>query len=145
MYSRVQWRLAQDALNAANVDGEFVTFVAFEYTNSGDTTNRVPGYGHKCVIFRDASVVDDPIASDASGATEYAPSANELWSMLAGYQCLTIPHHSAKGVSSHETNSTINMSTDWDQVNAAFQPAVEIFSIHPIESSSAASWPNCSL
>ena len=125
MFTRPEWVLTKQMVDDRNVPGEFVTLLGFEYTNSNPTNE--PGYGHKCVIFRDSNVPDDPIGYVG---LDGASNAAALWQALQGYNCITIPHHPAKGFSSHEADSDLNMSTDWNYVNASRMPVCEIFSVH---------------
>ena len=127
-----EWQKLQDACNSKNDPTNFVAFIGFEYTFSGSE----PGYGHKCVIFEGTNVPANPLGApvDFHAANSAIACTNpiQLWQHLAPYKCVTIPHHPAKGLSSHDTNSMINMSTDWrrDNVNAKIQPAVEVYSVH---------------
>jgi hypothetical protein len=126
--------------NQKNDPPNFVVLLGFEYTNSRDTTDAAAaGYGHKCVIFRSAA--DAPSDPIPSYGLHSASNATELWAALDGYECITIPHHPAKGASTHEDESTIDMSTDWNYVNAAFQPAVEIFSAHGNSETAGCEYP----
>lgn len=95
--------------------GEFVTFNAWEYTLTG----LVEGGGHKNVYF-----ADDNVPARAFGC-DYIENAEILWDSLADYNCITIPHHPAKGNNGHFTPSS--MATDWSVVNAEMQPLVEIY------------------
>jgi hypothetical protein len=95
--------------------GVFVTFNAWEFTASG----LINGGGHKNVYFADDSLPSLPIGC---GDALNAPA---LWDSLAGYNCITIPHHPAKGNNGHFWPSS--MATDWDYVNAQMQPIVEIY------------------
>ncbi|MBI2922006.1 MAG: DUF3604 domain-containing protein [Planctomycetes bacterium] len=119
-----EWSNIQAAVNRFNVPGEFVTLVAFEWTNEGGKD----GGGHKNVYFR-----SDAAPARAIGAfpTRYGSPVvtipTDLWTALAPYACFTVPHHPAKGEAGP---GEVNMSTDWSYVNAAKQTVVEIYSKH---------------
>lgn len=118
----------------------FVVLLGFEYTNTKDVNDvTATGYGHKCVIFR--SVGDSPAYPIPFEGPHSASDAAALWAALEGYDYLTIPHHPAKGASTHAEDSTLDMSTDWDQVNAARQPAVKIFSVHGSSEAAGCEYP----
>ena len=112
-----QWLAHQGFSNSYNEPGRFVTFIGFEFTLPGNPV----GGGHKCVIFKDTQVTPRPIGCAAGFGPE------QLWAELAPYECITVPHHPAKGSG---TGGAMVMGTDWDYVNADKQPMVEIYSIH---------------
>lgn len=114
-----EWANTQVQANAAYVPGSFVPFIGFEYTNS--PVQQRSGQGHKCVIFAGTTVLPLPLGWPDTKGPE------DLWTALAGYQAITIPHHPAKG---HTAGMLAGMSTDWDHVNAELQPLVEIYSTH---------------
>jgi len=128
-----EWIDTQLQVNATNGE-KIVTFIGWEYTKTAavkDGSGKlvdVPGAGHKCVIFKDANVPPSPFgATDTNGP-------NDLWNYLKGYDCITIPHHSARGEAPEAGASwdEYDMSTDWNYIpaNPRIQPLVEIFSVH---------------
>ncbi|MBU4201107.1 MAG: DUF3604 domain-containing protein [Verrucomicrobia bacterium] len=133
------WLQTKIICNQKNDSPNFVVLLGFEYTNSKNVTDTATGYGHKCVIFR--TVSGSPAYPIPFEGPHSASNAAALWAALDGYDYITIPHHPAKGASTHEEESTIDMSTDWDQVNAAQQPAVEIFSAHGNSETAGCEYP----
>lgn len=134
------WLLTKTACNQKNDPPNFIVFLGFEYTNSREVTDTgAVGYGHKCVIFR--TVDNTPAYPIPFEGPHNAANAPALWAALEGYDYITIPHHPAKGASTHEEESTIDMSTDWDCMNASNQPAVEIFSAHGSSETAGCEYP----
>ncbi len=115
---------------------EIIVFPGFEYTNS-ELPEDSAGYGHKCVIFKDPSYINDrPIPSPTNtNDNPSAASVKELWAELdsspAAGNYMTIPHHPAKGMR-YENGDYYWMGTDWasQYIDAARMPLVEIYSVH---------------
>jgi hypothetical protein len=132
------------ANNAIKTDSSVpIVFPGFEYTrpsigydNKGNEVPYTYG-GHKCVIFKNTDIIRNlkikPFQKD--DGDPYA-----LWNYLKESDCITIPHHPARGQapSGSESLKEKDMSTDWSgvpktNVNKAYQtimPLVEIYSVH---------------
>jgi hypothetical protein len=114
-----EWDSVQIYNNMYYQPGEFVTFHGWEYTKTG--LNFVPGGGHKHVLFGDNNVPPVAVGSDSIvNLTDYS-------AFLAPYNCITVPHHPAKGTNGHWEMSS--MSTDWsaEYLDTVMQPVVEIY------------------
>ncbi|HRW93411.1 MAG TPA: DUF3604 domain-containing protein [Thermotogota bacterium] len=145
-----EWEQLQQVCNEQNGQ-DLVVFIGFEFTKTAatDTTARatemLPGGGHKCVIFKDSNVPAQPFPATDQTTPE------DLWNYLQGYDCITIPHHPARGEGAESGGllafsgtyglqnwifDEIAMSTDWDFIpsdhgfSPGIMPAVEIFSVH---------------
>jgi hypothetical protein len=118
-YQENNWQKFQKTANEFYAPGKFVTFIGFEYTSmdsSGQGFNHSkPGGGHKHVIFSGNNVTSVPISAMTT-------SIEELWELLDPYEAIVIAHSPADGGLRH--------STDWNYVNAAMMPLVEIYSTH---------------
>jgi hypothetical protein len=118
-YQEDNWQKFQKTANEFYVPGNFVTFIGFEYTSMDSSgqgfDHSKPGGGHKHVIFRDNNVTSAPISSMTT-------SIEELWELLKPYEAIVIAHSPADGGLRH--------SADWNYVNAAMMPLVEIYSTH---------------
>ena len=125
-----EWINIQNECNAAN-GADIVAFIGFEFTKTSGTLDAngdqidITGGGHKCVIFKNATIPAAPFPSSGTNLP------TDLWSYLASYECITIPHHPARG-DAPEGRGEYDMSTDWDYMpsNVALMPLVEIFSVH---------------
>lgn len=128
-----EWVNLQTQCNQGN-SAEIVAFIGFEYTktsaklNPDSSLSPIPGGGHKCVIFK-----SDVVPASPYGSTE-TNSPIDLWNYLQGYECITIPHHPARGDAPQagENWDEYDMSTDWSYFPPIpdIQPLVEIFSVH---------------
>lgn len=102
-----KWRKIQAAARTFNAPGRFVAILAYEWSNMY--------HGDKNVYFlRD----DEAIRVPRSGQAE------DLWPMLAGVDCVVIPHHPAYPVGLR--------GTDWTRIDPSFVPVVEMCSAHGI-------------
>ena len=100
------WDRIKQAANQAYQPGEFVTFVAFEWTNWI--------YGHRNVYYRDA---DGPIFRSIDPESD---TPEKLWELIAPYDAMTIAHHVGGGP----------VATDWSIPPGPQEWLVEISSIH---------------
>ncbi|MCP4713580.1 MAG: DUF3604 domain-containing protein, partial [Deltaproteobacteria bacterium] len=100
------WEKIKQSARSHNVPHEFITFFGYEWTSWT--------YGHKHVLFPDQGA---PLFSSSN------PLYNtpiKLWAALAPHRAITISHHSGGGP----------IQTDWSFHNPAYEPVVEISSIH---------------
>ncbi len=120
--SKSLWTKTQDQVNDANDAGRFATLLGYEWTESTD-------YGHKQVLFRSAKVPAEVFASFTRVGDESSvrSTPQALWSALAKYDCMTVPHTVAEGSGLSEDQ---HPSQNWDYVNARQQTVVEVFSKH---------------
>lgn len=100
------WAGIKAAANQAYQSGEFVTFVAFEWTNWR--------YGHRNVYYRDA---DGPIFRSIDPESD---TPEKLWKLLEPYNAMTVAHHVGGGP----------VATDWSVPPGPKEWLVEISSIH---------------
>ena len=118
-YQENNWQKFQKTANEFYTPGKFVTFIGFEYTSMDSSgqgfDHSKPGGGHKHVIFSGNNVTSAPISAMTT-------SIEELWELLGPYEAIVIAHSPADGGLRH--------STDWNYVNAAMMPLVEIYSTH---------------
>ena len=135
--TREHWQAAQKQVNAADAPGTFVAFIGYEWTEARR-------YGHKQVIFRGTNVPDMVFGALnlPEGESVVRQTPQELWKSLAPYPSITIPHQVAQGVGFGER---ARPSQDWQFVNSAFQPVVEIFSKHGSSESAGTAQPIKSL
>ncbi len=103
------WRKAVSATEQFHEPGRFVTFPAYEYTNW--TT------GHRHVIFAETAEADVFSWSEDGSRTP-----EQLWKLLDGRRAITIPHHPGGGP----------IPIYWPVHEPAFEPVVEIASIHGV-------------
>jgi hypothetical protein len=113
------WKDVIARLQAANVPGEFVTFLTYEMHSCRD--------GDYTVCYR-----------DGAGEVLATPSARRLCAALArlerrGVACMAYPHHIGYKRGSRGIN--------WESFNGACSPVVEIFSMHACAESEAAPYP----
>ena len=98
------WNDIKSAARKYNIEGEFVTFLGWEWTQEEG--------GHRHVIYPDNNGKPIPF-------TNY-PTPPDLWKALEGSGALTIPHHVAWG----------SRKIDWIHRNDEYQRLVEIYSQH---------------
>ena len=100
---RETWPRVQDVIADANRDGEFCTFLGFEWHSSA--------FGDQCVVF-----------PGDHRPLHYADSVAALRRFCSEEQALMIPHHLAypKG----------HRGVDWDAFDETCTPVVEVFSEH---------------
>lgn len=98
------WKKIKSAVINYYDEGEFVTFLGWEWTNDDE--------GHKHILYPDIEGTPFPY-------TLY-PTAIDLWNALDGKPALTIPHHVAWE----------RRKVDWTRRNDRYQRVVEIFSQH---------------
>ena len=99
------WQHLQNKTDQFNSPGEFVTFVAYEWTNWT--------YGHRNVYYLDKGPM----------FPSYLPQSDtpqELWQCLEGYEAMTIAHHVGGGP----------IATDWRIAPSDKEFLVELCSIH---------------
>ena len=120
--SKSLWTKTQDQVNAADDAGHFATLLGYEWTESTD-------YGHKQVLFRSAKAPPEVFAAftRVGGQSMVRATPQALWSALAKYDCMTVPHTVAEGSGLSEDQ---HPSQNWDYVNAGQQTVVEVFSKH---------------
>ncbi len=101
------WARSQACAKQHNTPGEFVSFLAYEYSRAG-------AYGHRNVYYLDDDMPcptpDDP---------------NDLWEQLPPGRALVIPHHP----NTHSEGGTTFgrwQPTDWSRRHPEFQRHVEI-------------------
>ena len=83
-------------------------------------------YGHRNVLF----VSDDGILVRCTAPGGESPE--DLWKSLAGFECLTIPHHT----------SCATHTFDWDYHNPDVEPLAEIFQVRgSYEHDDCPKWP----
>jgi len=98
------WEKIREFARAHNNEGQFVSFLGWEWTNE----NR----GHKHIIY--PGDVGEPYNN------KIYPLPSDLWKALDGERALTISHHIAWG----------SRKIDWNYRNDNFQRLVEIYSQH---------------
>lgn len=98
------WNDIKSAAKRYNVEGEFVTFLGWEWTQEEG--------GHRHVIYPNNDGKPIPF-------TDY-PTPPDLWKALEGTGALAIPHHVAWG----------SRKIDWTYRNDEYQRLVEIYSQH---------------
>ncbi|TFB10120.1 DUF3604 domain-containing protein [Candidatus Marinimicrobia bacterium MT.SAG.3] len=98
------WEKIKSAVINYYDEGEFVTFLGWEWTKDNE--------GHKHILYPDIEGIPFPY-------TLY-PTAIDLWNALDGKPALTIPHHVAWE----------RRKVDWTRRNDQYQRVVEIFSQH---------------
>jgi hypothetical protein len=110
---RIGWKKTKRVASFYNQPGYFVTFPAYEWTQTPAHNPVTEGYGHRNVIF----------ASDEDAGEfcyncfmEESDHIAELWDLLRGRNVITIPHHPADRVH----------PMDWCR-DDELQPLVEIF------------------
>lgn len=104
-YPPDQWRTIQEAARQYNAPGRFVSILGYEWSTVA--------HGDKNVYFRgDFEAIRVP----QSGQAE------DLWKMLAGVDCIVIPHHPAYPVGLR--------GTDWTRIDPRLVPVVEMCSGH---------------
>ncbi len=112
------WRHILEVTSRFNEKGRFITFPGYEWTNWT--------FGHRHVLFRyekDAEVF--------AWQDERSDHPLELWKLLAGKDCVTIPHHTGGGP----------IPVFWKYHDPSFEPVVEICSVHGV--SEAMGHPRC--
>ena len=97
------WGHVQDLIATANVDGEFASFLGFEWHSSH--------FGDQCVVFKDDH---QPLV--------FPDNIGDLRSFCLARGALMIPHHLAYREGMRGVN--------WDVFDHACTPVVEIFSEH---------------
>ena len=102
------WARIQSLTNRFYRPGGFVTFVGYEWTNWT--------YGHMHVLFKGKK------GAVYSYRSEQSDTPEKLWSILPRGEAITIPHHPGGGP----------IRTDWDFHDPAFEPLVEICSVHGV-------------
>ncbi len=132
--TRDQWQNIQDAAEDFNAPGQFTTFVAYEWSATG---NQNPGSFHRNVIFRNHNVPNTPLHSklpesqvpDQNG--EMIPSPEKLWTWLKsecteenGCEVLTIPHNSNLSYGSIFREPE---NRGYAELQQEMEPLVEIF------------------
>lgn len=100
------WERIKRSVNEAYEAGEFVTFLAYEWTNWE--------FGHRNVYFRDGE------GEIFSTADEESRTPEGLWNCLEPYEAMTVAHHSGGGP----------IRTDWSVPPGEKEWLVEICSIH---------------
>lgn len=103
------WRRLCELSRSLNQPGRFVTFPAYEWTNWT--------FGHQHVIF-----LRESEAEVFSWARKESDHVEELWKLLAGRDCLTVPHHTGGAP----------IPTCWKYHDPAYQPVVEMASVHGV-------------
>ncbi|UCG16198.1 MAG: CehA/McbA family metallohydrolase [Phycisphaerales bacterium] len=103
------WRRLCELSRSWYEPGRFVTFCGYEWTNWT--------FGHKHVLF-----LHDAQAAVFAWQDERSDRPDELWGLLAGRDCLTIPHHPG----GHP------MPTFWKYHDPRYEPVVEIASVHGV-------------
>jgi hypothetical protein len=108
------WGRVQDAIAAANQDGEFAVFLGFEWHSNY--------YGDQCVIF-----------PDDQKPMSYAQDFDELQTFCRAHGALMLPHHVAypRGV----------RGANWDVFDPELSPVVEIFSMHGCSETDRSPYP----
>jgi hypothetical protein len=101
------WVLIKEKSREYYKEGEFVTFLGYEWTSWT--------YGHQHVIFLNNEEGELISFRNPKGATP-----DKLWEALRGKEAITIPHHVGGGP----------IPYDWNYYNADFQPLTEICSVH---------------
>jgi len=97
-------------LSAARYEpGRFVAFPAYEWTNWT--------FGHRHVLF-----LRESEAEVFAWSRKESDHIEELWKLLAGRDCLTIPHHPGGAP----------IPVFWKYHDPAFQPVVEMVSVHGV-------------
>jgi len=102
------WEEIRGVTNSFYRPGRFVTFVGYEWTNWT--------YGHMHVLFRGEK------GTIYSSRSENSDNPEKLWAVLPKGGAITIPHHPGGGP----------INTDWNFYNPAFEPLVEICSVHGV-------------
>lgn len=119
-----EWERTIRAAQSANMPGEFVAFLGYEWTSSMIADRKT--YGHRKVLF----VSDDGVLVRCTVPGGESPE--ELWESLAGFECLTIPHHT----------SCAMHTFDWDYHNPVVEPLAEIFQVRgSYEYDDCPKWP----
>jgi hypothetical protein len=103
------WRRLCELSKARYEPGRFVAFPAYEWTNWT--------YGHKHVLF-----LHESEAAVFGWNDKKSDHPQELWKLLQGRDCLTIPHHTGGSP----------MPTCWKYHDPTFQPVVEMVSVHGV-------------
>jgi hypothetical protein len=103
------WQRLCETCRRFNEPGRFVTIPGYEWTNWT--------FGHMHVLFARESE-----AKVFGWADENSDHPQELWRLLAGRDCLTIPHHPG----GHP------IPTCWKYYDPKFQPVVEIAAVHGV-------------
>ena len=127
-----RWRRAVQAVRKCHRPGRFVIFHAFEWTSGtpeGSMQQRIPGrdrwgyledpkhFGHRNVYFPGDEVPDHVFSHDDP---DY-DTPEKLWSAMAPFGAVSIPHHPLGGPV---------CPFDWDHFNPECEPVVEIYSTH---------------
>lgn len=112
------WKKLLALSRANNEPGRFVAFPAYEWTNWT--------YGHKHVIY-----LREEQAEVFSWQRRTSDHPEKLWKRLEGRECLTVSHHPGGGP----------IPTFWKYHDAAFEPVVEMASVHGV--SEAMGHPRC--
>jgi len=106
-YPQDQWRTIQEAAQRFNEPGRFVSILGYEWSTAP--------HGDKNVYFAHDF---ESIRVPQSGQPE------DLWPILAGVDCIVIPHHPAYPVGLR--------GTDWTRIDPSLVPVVEMCSAHGV-------------
>jgi len=112
------WRHILEVTRRFNDEGRFVTFPGYEWTNWT--------FGHRHVLFR-----HEKDAGVFAWQDERSDHPLELWALLRGKDCITIPHHTGGGP----------VPVFWKYHDPSLEPVVEICSVHGV--SEAMGHPRC--
>lgn len=105
----VTWRRLCELSKTLYEPGGFVTFPAYEWTNWT--------FGHKHVIY-----LRESDAAVFGWSKKESDHPQKLWKLLAGRDCLTIPHHPGGAP----------IPVCWKYHDPKYQPVVEMVSVHGV-------------
>jgi len=114
-YDRPQWAHNGEQVRLHHDPGQFVTFLAEEWTsdqNQYEPRRSYRRYGHRNHIFL------DPYFSSFYDSRDGDITPRQLWKQLGETEFIAIPHQLA---------DTGNCPTDWDEIDERLQPVAEIF------------------
>ena len=107
-----RWKRAVDAANRHHVDGRFVTFVAFEWSDSRR--------GHRNAYYRDDTGLQQPGLHD---------NMQSWWDFFdqRDVRVLTVPHHpNTQSAAKRPDGHSVWGPMDWSVVNHTYQRIVEL-------------------
>ena len=107
-----RWKRAVDAANRHNAGGRFVTFVAFEWSDSRR--------GHRNAYFRDDTGLQQPDLRD---------NMRSWWDFFdeRDVRVLTVPHHpNTQSAAKRPDGKSVWGPVDWSVVNDTYQRIVEL-------------------
>lgn len=109
-----RWETVQAMTEKYNAKGTFATLPGYEWSSLT--------FGHRNVYYRAAG---GPLFSCKDEASN---TPTKLWKLLAGRECIVVPHHPSGIWSSYSIEGC--MVLDWSRANDELERLVEIFSCH---------------